>query len=67
MVDFIGKIDNSNVKSNLQQLIKGKGAFRKFKDYCFDIDIIQDWYKYKEERYRKIAIDWCKQNELQYI
>ncbi len=31
-----------------------------------DINIIQDWYKYKDEKYKEIAIDWCKQNELEY-
>ena len=31
------------------------GAFRKFKDYCFELNIIQDWYNYKEEKYNNIA------------
>ena len=30
------------------------------------MDIIQDWYKFRDERYKEIAIDWCKQNELEY-
>ena len=66
MVDFIETIDNLEIKSNLQRLIQGKGAFRRFKDYCFDENIIQDWYKYRDERYKEIAIEWCKQNELKY-
>lgn len=66
MVDFIETIDNLEIKNNLQRLIQGKGAFRRFKDYCFEINIIQDWYKYKEEKYKEIAIEWCKQNELEY-
>ena len=66
IVDFIETIDNLEIKSNLQRLIQGKGAFRRFKDYCFESNIIQDWYKYKEEKYKEIAIEWCKQNELEY-
>ena len=66
MVDFIDTIDNLEIKSNLQRLIQGKGAFRRFKDYCFELNIIQDWYKYKEQKYKEIAIKWCKQNELEY-
>lgn len=66
IVDFIETIDNLEIKSNLQRLIQGKGAFRRFKDYCFESNIIQDWYKYKEEKYKEIAIEWCKQNELDY-
>ena len=66
MVDFIDTIENLEIKNNLQKLIQGKGAFRRFKDYCFEMDIIQDWYKFRDERYKEIAIDWCKQNELEY-
>ena len=54
------------LKIELQTLIQGKGAFRSFKDYCFESNIIQDWYKYKEQKYKEIAIEWCKQNELEY-
>ena len=66
MLDFIETIDNLEIKNNLQRLIQGKGAFRRFKDYCFDENIIQDWYKYRDERYKEIAIEWCKENELKY-
>ncbi len=63
---MVGLIDNEKLKIELQTLIQGKGAFRRFKDYCFESNIIQDWYKYKEQKYKEIAIEWCKQNELEY-
>ena len=66
MTDYIDTIDNTEIKNNLQRLIQGKGAFRRFKDYCFEMDIIQNWYKFRDEKYKEIAIDWCKQNELEY-
>lgn len=64
MVDFIDIIDNPEIRSNLQKLIQGKGAFRRFKDYCFELNIIDCWYNYKEEKYKKIAISWCKNNDI---
>ena len=67
MLDFIETIDNLEIKSNLHRLIQGKGAFRRFKDYCFEMDIIQKWYDFRDKRYKEIAIDWCKQNELEYM
>ena len=66
MEDFIETIDILEIKDNLHRLIQGKGAFRKFKDYCFESNIIQSWYNYREEEYKEIAIEWCKQNELEY-
>ena len=59
-------IDSSKIRNNLQQLIQGKGAFRRFKDYCYEMNIIQNWYNYKEEKYKEIAIEWCRQNKLEY-
>ena len=66
MLDFIDTLDNLEIKNNLQRLIYGKGAFRRFKDYCVEMNIIQEWYKYRDEQYKEIAIEWCKQNELEY-
>lgn len=67
MEDFIETIDNSEISNNLQRLIQGKGAFRRFKDYCIEIDIIQELYNFRDKRYKEIAISWCKQNELEYM
>ena len=66
MVDFIDTINNLEIRNNLYRLIQGKGAFRRFKDYCFEVNIIQDWYNYREEKYKEIAINWCKENDLKY-
>ena len=66
MVDFINTINNLEIRNNLYRLIQGKGAFIRFKDYCIEVNIIQDWYNYREEKYKEIAINWCKENELKY-
>ena len=64
--DFIDTIENLEIKNNLQRLIQGKGAFRRFKEYCIEMGIIQDWYDFRDKKYKELAIDWCKQNELEY-
>lgn len=66
IVDFIDTIKEENIKDTLNRLIQGKGAFRRFKDYCIDVNIIQNWYGYREQRYKDIAINWCKENNIQY-
>ena len=66
MIDFIDTVNDKNIKEKLQNLIQEKGAFRRFKDYCFEVNIIQDWYNYREEKYKEIAINWCKENDLKY-
>lgn len=29
--------------------------------------IIQERYNFRDKRYKKIAVSWCKQNELEYM
>ena len=66
MVDFIDTINDIEIRNNLHGLIQGKGTFRRFKSYCIEVNIIQDWYNYREEKYKEIAINWCKENDLKY-
>ena len=43
----------------------GKGAFRRFKDTCSNFNIINDWYNFRNGRYKEIAINWCKKNNIE--
>ncbi len=66
MEDFVDTISDDKLRKQLQITINGKGAFRRFKDTCIVLDIINDWYKYRENRYREFAIEWCNNHEIPY-
>ena len=66
MVEFIDTIEDLEINNNLQRLIQGRGAFRRFKDYCAEMNMIQDWYDFRNKKYKQIAIEWCEQNKLEY-
>ena len=40
--------------------------YRKFKDKLIDIGLENDYYKFYDEKLKKIAIEWCKENNLEY-
>ena len=42
--------------------LRGKGAFRRFKDTVFYLGIREDWFAYRDERLREIAQRWCREN-----
>lgn len=67
MEEYIENIENEKISSELYNSIKGKGAFRRFKDTCIYFGIIDNWYRFKEEKLKEIAIEWCKDNKLKYI
>lgn len=53
-------------KDALLDAIRGRGAFRRFKDKAFQLGIVQEWYAYKDEAYRAIAREWCEEHSIPY-
>ena len=66
MEEFCYSVADSNVSDALQIAIRGKGAFRRFKDTCHKFGIIDQWYSFRTEALKEIAIAWCKENKLEY-
>ena len=66
MEDFIETIEDVKLYNQLCISINGTGAFRRFKDTCINFEIIDDWYKFRDEKYREIAINWCKENNIEF-
>ncbi len=66
MKEFIETIEDVKLYNQLQIAINGRGAFRRFKDTCINFDIIEAWYKYRDKRYKDIAIEWCNDNNINY-
>ena len=64
MVDFINTIYDSNRREKLSQAIRGKGAFRRFKNTIINFGLEKQWYTYRDQCYKEIAIDWCEKNNL---
>lgn len=60
MEDFVETIENVKLQNQLYISLNGRGAFRRFKDTCINFDIINDWYKFRDERYKDLAIIGAK-------
>lgn len=66
MEEFIETISDSNKKYQLGNCMWQKGMYRKFKDKLIDIGLENEYYKFYDEKLKKIAIEWCKENNLEY-
>lgn len=64
--DFILTIKDTKISDELLSKIKGKGAFRRFKDTLIKFNIIQDWYDFRQEQYKIIAVNWCNKNNIEF-
>jgi hypothetical protein len=67
MESFCSIQKGPGIAKTLMQDLKGRGAFRRFKDRTHELGIETEWYKFKEEALKKIAIEWCQKNQLGYI
>ncbi len=67
MEDFIYSLDNTLIKEKLSYAINGKGAFRRFKDTAFDYGIIDRWYEFRDKAYKKVAIEFCRDSEIDFV
>ena len=66
MEDFIEQLSPGKVQSNLSYSIRGKGAFRRFKESIRYHGLEQQWYDCLEKAYRDIAVRWCTEEGLAY-
>ena len=64
MEDFIEQLSPGKVQSDLSYSIRGKGAFRRFKESIRYHGLEQQWYDYLEKAYRDIAVRWCTEEGL---
>ncbi len=66
MEDFAETIKDDRLQNQLYISLNGSGAFRRFKDTCINFDIIDDWYKFRDKKYKELAINWCKENNIEF-
>jgi len=66
MENFCLSIKDEKVGKLLLIAIKGAGAFRRFKDMISELEVEDDWYKFRDEAYKELAMEWCDDNGLKY-
>lgn len=67
MEDFCLSIRNERIQDDIYHSIKGKGAFRRFKDKIYHYGLDKEWYSYRDNALREIAIAWCEENGIIYF
>lgn len=67
MENFCLTVRDQRKQESLLRAIKGKGAFRRFKGKIIDFEIEDQWYSYRDECFKQIAIKWCQENKISFI
>jgi Uncharacterised protein family (UPF0158) len=66
MERFCLALHDRETSESLYHVIKGKGAFRRFKDALDGYGLTDKWYAYRQEALRQLAIDWCAANNVDF-
>jgi hypothetical protein len=66
MERFCLSYPNRKVSDILLRKIRGSGAFRRFKDTIYQYGIEDDWFQYRDEAYKEIAIAWLESHGIAY-
>ncbi len=67
MENFCISLDDEKISKPLCQAIFGGGAFNRFNNYIHKYGIADDWYKYRYNSMKRIIIDWCESNNIDYM
>src|SRR6266446_5962586 len=66
MERFCLSVDEDDLRDDLCDAIRGRGAFRRFKVKVQAYGMAEAWYRYRDEALREIAMAWCEAHGLQY-
>lgn len=62
MWSFADEQSDFAVRERLLRSLRGRGAFRRFKDAAFDSGVIEDWYTHRITALTEIARNWSEEN-----
>ncbi len=66
MEKFSLSLAEEKLRDSIYSSLKGSGAFRRFKNSINEFGIEDKWYKYKDAELKEFAIEWCKENSLEF-
>lgn len=67
MEEFIGTLEDYHIREKLYEAIQGRGAFRRFKDGIIEHGVHKQWYNYKESKIKELVIEWCKEQDIEFL
>lgn len=67
MDDFARSVDDPGLSDELLGALRGRGAFRYFKDTIHRHAIQQDWYEFRTAALERIAVDWLDEHGVAYV
>jgi hypothetical protein len=66
MERFARRLTEAPARDAALSALRGRGAFRYFKDTVSRLNLAESWYAYRDECYREVARAWCDTQGVEY-
>lgn len=67
MKSFCLSVKDAGHRDELLDAISGKGAFRFFQSTAERLGLLDEWYKYREAEFGRIAAEWLDEHGIAYV
>jgi hypothetical protein len=67
MEDFVLSLDDSALQRELAGAIRGKGAFRRFKDLVAVAGIREQWFARRDEALKALAVEFLEEEGIPFV
>ena len=68
MERFIATVDDPELRERLWRAIRGRGAFRYFKDVLLDHpQVREDWFEFRDKRHQQRVKQWLKARDIEVV
>ena len=58
--------EDDDMCDDVCKAIGGRGAFRRFKDRVQAYGMAEEWYRYRDNALREIAMAWCEAHGIAF-
>lgn len=67
MEKFCYSVEDDDHREQLLRAIRGRGAFRYFRDTADRLGLTEDWYAFRDQAYEDIAVRWLEAHDIPYV
>lgn len=66
LMELFSAEQDGNAEIELSRAIRGKGAFRYFRDTIERLGLCDKWHEYRQEHLLELAKEFCEANEIEF-
>ncbi|HEM6146950.1 TPA: UPF0158 family protein [Streptococcus suis] len=67
MERYVYHLPDGDLSDRLSQAIRGRGAFRRFKNELERCDRLEEWYAFETQCYKELVLEWCQENKIAIV